>query len=129
MDRWILNDFFQLWISESGMHILNYGLADQEYFFNYGCFAFSNFGLTLSFMYYPGNTNPGDYRTRQSKNLLDFIIRKTKKKCTVLYRDSFIFVQPYGGAGRNCHATLARCWSTYFWDGLGLCAFVPVGLC
>jgi len=29
-DWWIQNDFFQLWIFESGMHILNYGLADLE---------------------------------------------------------------------------------------------------
>jgi len=29
-DWWIQNDFFQLWIFESGMHILNYELADPE---------------------------------------------------------------------------------------------------
>ena len=54
MDWWIRNDFFQLWISESGMHILNYELTDLEWFFQLWmfCILFIYFGLTLSFMYY-----------------------------------------------------------------------------
>jgi len=31
MDWWIRNVFSKLWISESGMHILNYGLVDPKF--------------------------------------------------------------------------------------------------
>jgi len=79
------------------MHILNYGLANPEWFFQLWMFCiFFYFELTLLFMYYRkhqsrrlpdapiqkfiGSTNPKIYR---------IIIRNTKKKCTV-YRGTVL---------------------------------------
>jgi len=79
-DWCIRNDFFQLWISESRMHILNYGLVDSEWFFQLWMFCIFLFGLTLLFMY---------YRKYQSGRLPDVPIRKfTKSANPKIYRIS-----------------------------------------
>jgi len=104
---------FQLWIFESIMHILNYGLTNLEWFFQLWMFCIFLFWINtiihvlpeISIQKITGRANPKFYRKCQSENLSDFVIQNKKNKCTILYRDNFVFTQPCRGARRNCPET------------------------
>jgi len=73
------------------MHVLNYELANPEWFFHLWMFCIFLFWINIIIHVLPEASiwkitecaNPKIYRKRQSKNLPDFIIRNTKKKCTI----------------------------------------------
>jgi len=76
MDWWIRNEFFQIWISESEMYILNYGLADPEGFFQLWMFCIFLLWINIIIHVLPKapiqeitkRANSRFYRKRQSKN-------------------------------------------------------------
>ena len=110
------------------MHILNYRLADPEWFFQLWMLCIFLFWintiihvlLKTSIQEIIGCANPKIYWKCQSENLPDFIIRNTKNnKCTVyigtvLSLRNFVGVQEEKckGAGRNCHSLIQSL--TYF---------------
>ena len=91
------------------MHILNYGLANPEWFFQLWMFSILLFWINTiihvlteaSIQNITECVNSKIYRKRQSKNLLDFIIWNTKKMYN-LYRDTFVFTQSCGVQEEKC---------------------------
>jgi len=105
MDFWIRNAYFELRIGGSRR---DFSIMDVLHFL-FWINTIIHVLPKASIWEITGCTNPKIYRKRQSENLLDFIIRNTKKMYS-LHRDIFVFAHFVGvqeekcrGAGRNCH--------------------------